>query len=498
MAPFGESKRRIEFLIQTDPIWMRYGVAVGVTTLASLFTYFTSPWIEPTPFLILLAGAMISALYGGVGPGLSALFLSLFTALFVQPGGRFVVESEGVLRAGLFLLMGFMITCVTASFRSAYRRAERARETLEKQAEVLRENAELLDLANILVRDIENRIILWNKGAERMYGWKKEEALGKISHQLLQTHFPQPLEQIEETLRQRGQWEGELEHRRRDGTVVFVASLWVLHRDAAGGAEAILEVNNDVTERRRIEEVLRRKTVEAEEANRAKSRLVSSVSHDLRSPLNSIIGYASLLRDETFGPLVEDQKPPLDGIQKNAEDLLKLIEQVLDLARLEAGKLQVEIAPVDVTPLLTGLCAEMRPLADQKSLALGCVIPVGLPTIESDPMKLKQIVSNLLSNAIKFTERGEVRISVRNLLEQQGIQIEVRDTGPGIKPEALPRIFEGFYRAEETRGVGGTGLGLSIVKELVHLLHGEIGFESALGKGSTFVIFLPYQFEKSN
>lgn len=233
---------------------------------------------------------------------------------------------------------------------------------------------------------------------------------------------------------------------------------------------------------------------EAEEANRFKSRLVSNVSHDLRTPLNAIIGYSDLLLGGTFGPVSEDQGPPLEGVRRNAGDLLKMVNDILDHARIESGRVSVEVGSIEIPFLIREVVEEISPLADQKGLSFHCRLPDRLPTIESDGMKIKQILVNLLSNAIKFTERGEVRISVENREEEKGIQVVVQDTGIGIRPEALPNIFDVFYQVEGEEKPKGSGLGLAIVKDLVYLLKGNIEAESEYGKGTTFTLFLPYRF----
>jgi signal transduction histidine kinase len=233
---------------------------------------------------------------------------------------------------------------------------------------------------------------------------------------------------------------------------------------------------------------------EAEEANRVKSHFFSSVSHDLRTPLNAIVGYIHLLMTEMYGPLAEDQKMPLDGIQRNVRELLRLINDVLDLARIDSGKMSVERSSVQLGSIIEEITIEMKPLLEMKSLSIQSHLPENLPEIESDATKIKQIVTNLISNAVKFTEKGGVTIRVEDLSKEGWVEITVSDTGMGIEPESLPKIFESFYQIEESRAFGGSGLGLTIVKELVSLLQGRIRVASEVGKGSTFTIFLPYRF----
>ncbi|MBI3803632.1 MAG: HAMP domain-containing histidine kinase [Nitrospirae bacterium] len=236
---------------------------------------------------------------------------------------------------------------------------------------------------------------------------------------------------------------------------------------------------------------------EAERANRFKSEFVSQIFHDLRTPLNAIIGYTALLRDGTDGPIGEEEKPALERIQRNADDLLQPVNNILDLARMESGKLPLDLAPIAIAPLLEDLSLEMKPLADRKGLSIRRDgLASALPSIVSDPLRVKQIVVNLLTNAIKFTEQGVIVISARDLPATEEIEMAVSDTGVGIAPEALSRVFESFYQAEESRTSGGSGLGLTIVKELVTLLKGRVSIRSEYGKGATFTVSLPYRLEK--
>jgi len=250
-----------------------------------------------------------------------------------------------------------------------------------------------------------------------------------------------------------------------------------------------------ISEQRRAEEALKERTMEAQEASRLKSQLLSNVSHELRTPLNSIIGFAHLLLGETYGPLQENQKMPLERVLRNSDELLNLINNLLDFSKIESGKLALELQPVEMVPLLEDVLDGLKPLVEEKSLATRLDLSARIPTIESDPNRIKQVFSNLLSNAIKFTEEGEIRIMLKDRPERGGVEIAVHDTGIGIPAEELPKIFEAFHQVDGTltREFGGTGLGLAIVKELVDLLKGEIRATSERGKGSTFTLYLPYR-----
>lgn len=272
---------------------------------------------------------------------------------------------------------------------------------------------------------------------------------------------------------------------------------WYLSRglplkDASGRIIRWFGTCTDIDDRKRAE-------AEAREASRVKSEFVSNVSHELRTPLNAIIGYSSLLRDETFGALIDDQKQPVEGVLKNGKELLSLINNLLDLSKIESGKMSIDLEKIDLVPLLEEIVSGMQPLIDEKSLSVVYRM-TPLPEIESDPNKLKQIFVNLISNAIKFTERGGITLLAAETPEKGGIEIAVQDTGIGIPPDELARIFDAFHQADatSTRKFGGTGLGLAIVKELTGLLNGRIGVKSELDKGATFTLFLPYRWKEDD
>lgn len=253
----------------------------------------------------------------------------------------------------------------------------------------------------------------------------------------------------------------------------------------------------DISERKRAEEELKRKTIEAQEANRLKSYFVSNVSHELRTPLNSIIGYTYLLLEGTYGNLDESQRSSLEAVSRNAKDLLNLVNDILNLSRIEAGKLALQVSTVRLRPLMEEVLAAVKPLLKGKTLDLQLKMAPRIEPLQTDAVKIKQILVNLLSNAIKFTRSGTITLRVENRPEKRGVEMIIEDTGIGIPAEQLSKIFDAFYQADGdmTREYGGVGLGLTIVKELVAHLGGEIRVESKYGDGSTFAVFLPYRLD---
>jgi len=251
----------------------------------------------------------------------------------------------------------------------------------------------------------------------------------------------------------------------------------------------------DISERKRAEEELKRKTIEAQEASRLKSYFVSNVSHELRTPLNGIIGYTYLLLEGTYGSLDEAQRTSLEAVSRNAKGLLTLVNDILNLSRIEAGKLSVEVNSVRLRPLIEEVLTSLKPLLKEKPLDLQVKIAPRIGPLQTDAVKVKQILLNLLSNAIKFTPKGTITLKAENRPEKKGVEIRIEDTGIGIPKDQLSKIFDAFYQADGdmTREYGGVGLGLTIVKELVAYLRGEVRVESRYGDGSTFIVFLPYR-----
>ena len=225
--------------------------------------------------------------------------------------------------------------------------------------------------------------------------------------------------------------------------------------------------------------------------NRLKSAFLANMSHELRTPLNVILGYTELVADGIYGPVSDDAQQAMRGITDATSGLLSLISQILDLSKVEAGKMQIDVSEVDISALADEATRETEALARDRpySIQLNCDTHV---VIRTDAGKVKQILRNLLSNAVKFTAEGWVELIV-SASGEGGCTMAVRDTGIGIRAEDLDQIFEEFRQVDGsyTRSYGGTGLGLAIARRFAHLLGGEITVESQVGIGSTFTLRLP-------
>ncbi len=372
--------------------------------------------------------------------------------------------------------------------------------TTRKQAEKeLREKANLLDLSHdtIMMRDLSGKILFWNKGAEEMYGYSKEQALGNISYTLLGTIFPKPLAEIEAEFLEKGRWEGELEHTLRDGTRIVVASRWVLQRAGNGLPIEVMESNNDITERKQAEDASTTAKLEAEVANQAKSDFLANMSHEIRTPVNAITGMAHLaLRANPD----TRQRAYLTKIDTAARRLLGIMNDILDVSKIEAGKLTLEHITFSLDEVLKNVRDIVGENAEKKHLPLVFSVDPNVPKyLIGDPLRLGQILINLVNNAVKFTEHGEIVVKLVMTDAKPGtmdpanrdlelLKFSVSDTGIGMTPAQMANLFQSFSQADTsfTRKYGGTGLGLAISKQLAELMGGTVWLESEYGVGTVF------------
>jgi signal transduction histidine kinase len=263
----------------------------------------------------------------------------------------------------------------------------------------------------------------------------------------------------------------------------FTQEIYVSNRDELGVLAANLN---------RVSSELGQLYVQLEAANRHKSEFLANMSHELRTPLNAVIGFSEVLQERMFGELNEKQAEYVQDILISGRHLLSLINDILDLSKVEAGRMELELAPFHLPSALESALTLLRERATRHGVTLGLEVGEHLDDFVADERKVRQVVLNLLSNAVKFTPEGG-QVKVRALLEDSLVRISVTDTGAGIAPEDQMKIFEAFSQVgtDQTRKHEGTGLGLTLTQRFVELHGGEISVESAVGKGSTFVFTLP-------
>ena len=393
----------------------------------------------------------------------------------------------------------------------------------------------------IIGKTLQGVVTSWNRGAEQLFGYTADEIIGKSIALIIppdrQQEPPEILARITvgETVQHY-----ETTRVRKDGTYREVSITVSPIRDSKGKIIAASTITHDITEQKRMIEELATRTHELEgsneelatrsrelessneelairsrelehsvkeliavnaaleEANRVRGQFLSTMSHELRTPLASIIGFCQMVLDDaTIANLNQQQQNDLERILKNGQHLLSLINDVLDLTKIEAGRMVVNYSQVDVRELLTSVVEETQSIAIARHLVLRAEVEEGIDFLESNPLKLRQVMLNLVSNALKFTEQGEVTVSARRVIspdrEVERVALAVIDSGIGIPADIQTHVFEAFYQADGTytRKAGGTGLGLSIVSQLTSLLGGTIAVKSAPGQGSTFTVLLP-------
>jgi len=351
---------------------------------------------------------------------------------------------------------------------------------------------------SVVICSPDDRILFVNRSWVRTYGYSEEELVGQNIAMVRSPITPHEVarEILPATLG--GGWRGELWNRRKDGTDFLALLTTASVTDDTGRLEATVGVVRDITEARRFEAELKRAKEEAERANRAKGDFLATISHEIRTPMNGVIGMTSLLLDTD---LDGTQRDYADTVRKSADALLAIINDILDFSRMEAGKLAIEHEPFDLREVIGEVVGILTPRARTSGLGLSVVYPEDLPRrFGGDSGRIRQVLMNLVSNALKFTPRGEVRVAV-DCVGLEGVnarmRVAVHDTGVGIPPDKQHLVFEKFSQVDSsnTRKYGGTGLGLAIAKQLIELMHGEIGMDSQEGEGSTFWFAVPLRVE---
>ncbi len=384
----------------------------------------------------------------------------------------------------------------------------RMSEKLRRAESRFRVLLEMAPDAMVILNDA-GEITLVNAQTEHLFGFPRERLLGRSIEMLLPERFraghPGARGRFIDAVRARASGPSrELYGLRADGTEfpIEVTASPIESEEGFVVASAI----RDVTERRRIEQALLEKNMELESANLAKDRFLASMSHELRTPLNAIIGFSELLNDEVVGDLDPEQKGLVTDILASSEHLLSLINDILDLSKIEAGKMTLNLEPIDVDALMQGSVMVVRERALEHGVHVSVDVQRGLGRLWGDARKLKQILYNLLSNAVKFTPNGgEIRAAARRVDGKgvpmmqfpQYLELKITDTGIGIPPSAIPRLFQPFTQADDSlsRRYEGTGLGLAMVKKLTQLHGGDVGVESAVDRGSTFTVWIPWREE---
>ena len=361
----------------------------------------------------------------------------------------------------------------------------------------------------IVSKDLDGIVQSWNPAAERLFGYTAAEMIGQSITKIV------PNDRLDEETFVLGRIRSgqSVEHfetvrQTKDGRLVDISLTVSPIRDLAGRVTGASKIARDIREHNRLlderriaaanEEAARREILEAQnrriqEAARLKSEFVANMSHELRTPLNSIVGFAELIADERFGPLPERYLEFAKVMHSSAQHLLQLINDILDLAKVESGRISFQPEPVDLAQLVSEATAIISGLAARRKIRVTVDVDPAIGIVHLDPIRLKQVLYNYLSNAIKFTsEEGHVAVRIRPE-DGERFRIEVEDTGIGIKPEEEHRLFIEFQQldAGTAKKFAGSGLGLALTRRLVEAQGGTVGVHSVFGSGSTFFATLP-------
>jgi len=400
-----------------------------------------------------------------------------------KDGSRFpAIVSVTALRDAQNGIIGYLLIGTDNSAR------KQVEEKLRWTEEGFRLMVESVTDCAIVMLDSEGRVASWNSGAQRIKGYSAEEIVGQ--------HFSRfyPPAEITRGTPQRdldaaaaeGRYEVEGWRVRKDGSLFWANVVFTAIRDAAGNARGFAKLTRDLTERRLVEQTLTLAKGAAEKANLAKSEFLSSMSHELRSPLNAILGFAQLMESDAT-PATPSQKASIDQILRAGWYLLSLINEILDLAQIESGKLSLSLEPTSLAEVILECQAIIEPQAQGRGIRM-TFPPFDRPCfIAADRTRLKQVLINLLSNAVKYNQAGGTVVVDCVGSTSERTRINVRDTGAGLSAEKLTQLFQPFNRLGQERGAEqGTGIGLVMSKRLITLMGGLLGVESTVGVGSVF------------
>ena len=481
----------------TGEIWQTSNVVLLIVAVGSFLL--SRAWL--TAVLTVMVGSWIVVCWSFVADPLWAHYASALSAAIVIAALINSVRRRTHRDLEAYRLAEASRAEGIARAAEAARRSEARARTLAAQVQEREAmQSAMLDAAldAIVTIDEAGRVVAFNPAAERMFGYAAAEARGALLADLI---IPAERREAHQAglARYLATGVGPVLGKRievtalRRGGEEFPVELAVVPIELAGGTRFTAYLR-DITERRRVEGEVAAAKEAAEAASEAKSRFLANVSHEIRTPLNGVVGMAGLLLGSELQP---DQRHYAERVRQSAEILLRLINDLLDFSKVEAGQLDLEVVPFSPRQLLDRVLAPFAPTAARTGVRLvGRVAPDVPPALRGDPGRLHQILANLVSNALKFTEQGSVHVGVaidEVVDDLVHLRVSVSDTGIGIPAEAQARVFDPFSQVDGSaaRRHGGTGLGLAIVRDLVALFGGEVGVDSAPGRGSTFWFTAP-------
>jgi PAS domain S-box-containing protein len=405
----------------------------------------------------------------------------------------------------LFMLIIVLWGCIYIS--KSYKKREQA-EAKEIASDALRkENEKLLQAvidnctALIFIKDRKKRYTLVNKSFVQMLQLSNEEIIGKSHDEVFKKIYPEHISGPEDRVLNFGEIKESTEiFNQKERTLYYLTTKFPLY-GAAGEIFGLGGISTDITPQREYENELTNARALAEAAKMSQQRFLANMSHEIRTPMNGVIGMTNLLDSTSLNP---EQADYVNVIRQSSNILMLLINDILDVSKMQAGMLKLEKIPFEVRESIKQIFLSYKPLADEMGISLHCEVDDSTPEfLLGDPLRLNQIISNLVNNAIKFTSVGSVKIKVTAAAKEAGmceLKVEVSDTGIGIREDKLGDVFKSFTQSSTstTRKYGGTGLGLAIVKELVEMQNGTVSLTSELNSGSTFTVFIPFAVTEMN
>src|SRR5688572_1344129 len=446
--------------------------------------------------VIARAAALSLELGATITPGFEALAFKasrgiedIYELTYIRKDGtRFpAIVSVTALRDDHLSIIGYLLIGTDNSAR------KHAEEKLRWTEESFRLMVESVSDYAIVMLDPEGTVVSWNTGAQRIKGFHADEIVGRhfatfyLEDDVASGKPQRDLEQAAAT----GRLELEGLRIRKDGSLFWANTVLTAIRDQSGNLRGFAKLTRDLTERNKFEATLTNARAVAEKANLAKSEFLSSMSHELRSPLNAILGFAQLMESDSPPP-TPAQSESIMQILNAGWYLLELINEILDLAAIESGKLSMSLEPVLLNDLLLECQSMIEPLAQKRDIRMSFPAGDAVHCVNADRTRIKQVLINLLSNAIKYNNPGGSVVIACSAKSTSGrVRLTVTDTGAGLPPEKLTQLFQPFNRlGQEVGPEEGTGIGLVVSKRLVELMDGVIGVESSPGKGSIFWVEL--------
>lgn len=460
----------------------RYATVLGTVTAVTQLLH-RIPLANPLSGILSMATVLLCAWLGGVGPALLLTPLIFVIArLHRDQEARWAaINSQELMAIAIIATLS-----VSVGLAGQFRR--RIRAVTQQHAQKLRDQARALSQASILFRDLNGRITEWNEGTQRLFGWTSAEAVGQLARDLLETRFPRSPEQVHEELITEGQWHGEVTCCQKDGNQLSIATHWILYKDTSGQPIGVAEIYNDVSDLRRAEAAVR-------EADRRKDEFLAMLAHELRNPLAPIRTGLELFKLAGDDPqIIADTR---EIMERQLRQLVTLVDDLLDVSRITRGKLELRKCQTSISDVVKSAVEATMPTLDAAGHCLSVAVPEVPIFLDADPNRLAQVLSNLLDNAIKYTPDGG-RIWLAAEPEGNDVIVSIKDTGIGVPPEMLGRIFEMFTRSEHgaDQMYAGLGIGLALVKSIVEMHDGTVTAHSdGIGHGTEIRLRLPIAVE---